>query len=69
LSLYERGFLTEVELDFLEKKSNGKDVREIAREEGVSRPAVWEREERIKEKWQKAKETIEILQNHGYGEK
>jgi len=67
MPLYEKGFLTKVELEFLEDRANGKDVREIAREKGISRPAVREREERLKEKWRKAEETLEILRNYGYG--
>lgn len=69
MPLYKKGFLTKAELKFLEDKSNGKDIREIAREEGISRPAVWERDERLKEKRKKAEETVEILDSYGYGKK
>jgi len=64
LALYEKGFLTKTELEFLKKKSNGKSIREIAREEGISRPAVLETEARVMEKWRKAKKTLEILRNY-----
>ena len=47
MALYEKGFLTKTELEFLKKKSNGKSIREIAREEGISRPAVLETEARV----------------------
>jgi len=67
--LYEKGFLTRKELEFLEEYSNGKSLNQIAREFGVSPMTVWRRKERLKEKRRKAKETLKILRNYGYDEK
>lgn len=69
MPLYVKGFLTEKELKFLEKDSNGKSLNQIARESGVSPMTIWRRKERLKEKWQEAKETLKILRNYGYDKK